>query len=246
MSDAAVDPCGPHPSLCVPTKLVYGEAMMQRLLVTILLVLTASIAHASENNTATVEWLYNASVSMDPLVELSASKTNPNITETREQASERRSNITRSIWIAANDPNTPMLFTGPRGREFTALFVLGIWHEESHFDLRIDKHHCVGIPPTMCPNGKCCDSGHAWCLGQIHPKDVPQLGYTGEELQADNVKCARATITRLAAAKAGTPQDANPADRFCSYAVGHFESPCAPMRLRYSHAAKWNKEHPAP
>lgn len=208
-------------------------------LVFFLLVTLAGNAHGKSDFASVNDWLLAASLKWQPAFAIKS----PVASESEEEHRARRAQIVADLWKAASDPATPVLFSGPKGREETAIFVLGVWMEESHFDLRVDKHHCAGLEPGF----PWCDGGRAWCMGQIHPEDVPQLGYSGPELQADNVKCARATIVRLAAAKAGTPKDApHPGDRFCGYAVGHYESPCPKMRLRYWHGSSWAKVHPAP
>lgn len=188
-------------------------------------------------------WLLSATRSWQPYFAIPEMRDAGKIVSPAESLDEhgkRRAEIISAVWRAASDEKTPILFTGPNGRAFTALFVLAIWKEESHYDLRVDKFHCAGLPKGSC------DGGHAYCLGQVHPKDVPQLGYTGPELEADNFKCALATIHRLAAAKAGTPKEAHPADRFCGYAIGRFESPCPPMRFRYQYASTWAANKPLP
>jgi hypothetical protein len=198
------------------------------------IIAVSTTAHANTKYLSVEEWLYDATIAWQPAFSVKSKS----VTESIEEHKERRRKIAASVWSAANDPSTPVLFSGTYGRQLTALFVLGIWKAESNFDIRVDKLHCVDLPKGSC------DGGSAYCLGQIHPNDVPQLGYSGIELQSDNIKCARATIYRLSAAKAGTPKDANPADRFCGYATGHFESPCPLMRLRYSFASSWSKHHP--
>ncbi len=213
-------------------------------LIRIMLALTMILASADARATdPTVQWLLDATESWTPSFALKpTTKDGKEIVpgESLENHRERRRLIVEGVLRAALAPETPAVFDGPKGRAYGALLVLGIWNEESHFDLRVDKHHCLGLPAGSC------DGGHAWCLGQVHPKDVPQLGYTGEDLAADYYKCARATLVRLAAAKAGTPKDAVAADRFCGYAIGHFETPCPPMRLRYQNMSRWAKAHPAP
>ncbi len=207
---------------------------MRRIFVAAIIAVSTSTAHADMKYLSTEEWLLDATLSWQPTFSVNTKS----VQETAPEHLRRRREIAASVWIAAKDPSTPILFSGPYGRELTALFVLGIWKAESHFDIRVDKFHCIDLPKGSC------DSGSAYCLGQVHPKDVPQLGYSGIEMQTDNVKCAKATIYRLASAKAGTSKEENPADRFCAYATGHFETPCPTMRLRYSYASSWSKHHP--
>lgn len=211
------------------------------LALTLTLVLAGRDTHAQ---TAAEDWLLAAteswtpSFAIKPTVDGTGKEVVPG--ESAEAHRTRRALIVEGVLRAALSDTTPAVFDGAKGRLYGALLVLGIWNEESHFDLRVDRYHCKGLPAGSC------DGGHAWCLGQVHPKDVPQLGYTGEDLAADYFKCARATLVRLAAAKAGTPKDAIAADRFCGYAIGHFESPCPPMRLRYQNMSRWAQKHPAP
>jgi len=213
---------------------------LTRIMLALTMILASADARAVD---PTALWLLDATESWTPSFALKPTvKAGKEIVpgETLEDHRERRRRIVEGVLRAALAPETPAVFDGPKGRAYGALLVLGIWNEESHFDLRVDKHHCLGLPAGSC------DGGHAWCLGQVHPKDVPQLGYSGEDLAADYYKCARATLVRLAAAKAGTPKDAVAADRFCGYAIGHFETPCPPMRLRYQNMSRWAKVHPAP
>lgn len=197
----------------------------------------ASGAPASTPTTSPEEYLLEASLHFQPAFALA--KTKNFAGETLDEHRARRAEIVGDVWRAVNDPATPALFLGPRAKIDAALFVLGVWKEESHFDARVDKHHCVDLPKGSC------DGGMAFCMGQVHPKDLPQLGYTGPELLADRTKCARATITRLVMARAGAPKDApHPADRYCGYAVGHYQTPCPLMRLRYSYGAAWRASHP--
>lgn len=221
---------------------------MRHLLLPVVLLLLSLLPRTTRGESANAppeyasipEWLYAASVKWQPPYGITSTASSP-FSESIDDHIARRKQIAADLWAAASDPKTPVLFTGPRGRELTAIFVMGIWKVESEFDLRVDKHHCAGMPKGYC------DSGAAWCLGQVHPADVPQLGYSGQELQADNVKCARATIVRLAAARSLAPKTApHDGDLFCGYAVGHFESPCPKMRYRYSFGAQWSKHHPPP
>jgi hypothetical protein len=164
--------------------------------------------------------------------------------ESLEAHAARRAQIVADVWAVVRDPKSPKIFKGPVSAQATALFVLAIFHEESHYDLRVDKHHCAGLGKNSC------DGGAAYCMGQIHPKDLPQLGLSGSELEADRKKCVLAVITRLAAARAGAPKALPPSadvgDLFCGYAVGSYQSPCPSMRVRWFRVSSWVKSHPVP
>lgn len=168
------------------------------------------------------------------------------IVEDVDAHAARRAAIVEAVDKVTADAAMPSLFpsaVGADGRALSALMVLSVFRFESHFDVRVQSHHCKGLPKGSC------DGGKAWCLGQVHPEDVPQLadlGWKGEDLQADVEKCVKATLWRLdAARRACSVQGLEGGDRFSSYATGK----CGRseiMQLRYGAAAAWLKAHPAP
>lgn len=199
------------------------------------------------DDTAVRTWLLSATRAWQPAYSIAPSIENGKQIapgETLAEHAARRAEIVDDVWAVVRDPKTPKLFTGPMAAQATALFVLAIFKEESHFDLRVDKHHCKGLPKNSC------DGGVAYCMGQVHPKDVPQLGFSGEELEADRKKCVLAVVTRLAAARALAPKvrpaDADVGDLFCGYAIGSYKSPCPSMRLRWFRVSSWVKGQPVP
>lgn len=168
------------------------------------------------------------------------------LAETLEDHELRRRQIVQDVLRVALDPEMPALFQGPTGRLHTALFVLSVFHYESSFNVRVDKHHCAGLPKSAC------DGGSAWCLGQIHPKDVavpedfakkhPELSWDGPSLQETRAQCVRATIFRLRQAR-GTCPNLKGHDAFAHYATGKCE-PSEKMRMRVQLADAWAKHHP--
>jgi hypothetical protein len=166
------------------------------------------------------------------------------VTESIEEHEARRALVVEAVVKVAEDATMPNLFPNAKnGRALSALMVLSVFRFESRFDVRVQNRHCKGLPKESC------DSGKAWCLGQIHPEDVPklaELGWTGADLEADAEKCARATFWRLDASRiACSAVGLEGGDRFSSYATGKCEKGGV-MQLRYGAATNWAAKHPAP
>ena len=192
--------------------------------------------------TTTADWMRDATLSWIPAYAIDGNAALGIPAETKEQHAARRAAIAADVEAAVNDQDTAPLFAGPDGRAKTGLFVLAIWRGESNYDLRVHRHHCKGLPAGSC------DSGRAWCMGQLHWDDgvstLMPKGWTATDLETDVKKCAKATVAVLRYSMKACSHLKGP-DQFAAYASGK----CIPndkMRARYEATMAWAKAHPLP
>jgi hypothetical protein len=191
----------------------------------------------------------------------------PEAVESPAEMHARYESIARDVVAVTYDPNEKPLFSGPRGRQRSALTVLSIAFYESSFRKTVD--HNLG------PNAR-GDNGNSWCLMQLnvgkgktiawnHIKNRPArraceaqekpyatpcdpaeeitAGWTGEELVKDRQKCIRAAY-RYIKMSFGACNHLSGNDRLSAYATGKCQANSDASKRRLGLGTNWYRKSP--
>jgi len=172
-----------------------------------------------------VGWMLSVVLTLAPTRLASITKEDP------QERADRLASISNDIVDIVFDGEEQPLFSGPRGREKSAVLVATFAsHESGFFSRGVDLGTSRG------------DGGSSWCIMQLHiGKGRTAEGWTGPDLIADRKKCVRSGyhIMRSAIKMCGGPEE----DRMAAYISGRCDVAVAQSQDRYRHAMKLLRGH---
>ena len=176
----------------------------------------------------------------------------PTAQESYAQADARYLEIAETIVRGAFDPEIQPVFTGPSGRQDTAMLVVIWWNHESGFRRDVD----LGLGRKRLARAGWNDYGRSWCMGQINlgrkprpdPENLGQMieesasttpeGWSGRDLCDDRKKCLVATINVMRRS-IGACRNLPLNERFSAYAAGNCESEAGKRISRFRMQQFW-------